>query len=243
MSGTGLLIACGILTGTQGDNSTAGVAITATPTIKPSTSVTNGGKDRYMSEQTTNPISISATAKNTTAGLLINYTLENHTDQEQYIWDRMIKYDGSDQKIDDDGAYIFFVDSNVLNVIRADLPLPEMVDVARKEIPFARILAPGGKLDGTVKISHPVTEMSPYFAPPKEEQRVHATASDVVLMIGWTPKKPGMKITERTIGGEKVFAIRGAWVKPHQEVIQERFKVSVDVIAYKDDFERQTPLK
>lgn len=242
-SGTVLSIACGILTGSHNGNSGVGATAAGTPTVARPEPATNDGKDRFMSEQTSNPISLKATAKNTTAGLLIEYTVENHTDQEQYVWDRMIKYEGNEQKIDDDGAYVFLVDSNVLNVIRADLPLPQAIDVARKEIPFARLLPPQGKLVGTVKLPHPVVEMSPYYAPPKEEQQAKATASEVVLMIGWTPTKPGMKISERTIGGKKVFAIRGAWAGPYQEVLQERLMVSVDVITYKDDFERQTPLR
>jgi hypothetical protein len=196
-----------------------------------------------MNEYTIQPVSMKATAKNTNAGLLIEYTVENHTDQVHYLWDLMIKYEGNQQKIDHDGAYVFFVAPNTLNVIRAELPLPTAFDIARKEIPFARQLAGGAKLKGRVRLPHPVTEISPYYPPPKEDQQEKAVASEVVLMIGWTPVKSGMNITERNVGGETVFAIRGAWSPPYQEVLQEKFAVSTDVTIYKDDFERQKPLR
>ncbi|MBK9154974.1 MAG: hypothetical protein IPM25_12275 [Chloracidobacterium sp.] len=196
-----------------------------------------------MEEYSTKPLSMKATAKNTNAGLLIEYTVENNTDREHYLWDLMIKYEGKTQKIDHDGAYVFFVAPKTLNVIRAELPLPTAFDVARKEIPFARLLLPGGTLTGKVKLPHPVTEFSPYYAPPKEENQEKAVASEVVLAVGWTPVKPGMNISERDVGGEKVYAIRGSWAPPYKELLQEKFAISVEVTVYKEDFERQMPLR
>jgi hypothetical protein len=155
----------------------------------------------------------------------------------------MIGYDGNTQKIDHDGAYIFFKEPKSLHVIRAELPLPAAFDIARKEIPFARLIPPGGQVKGTVKLPHPVTEFSPYFGPPVAEEQKRAVCSEVILMVGWTSVKPGMNITERTVGGEKVYAIRGAWTPPYQEILQEKFPVSVEVVTYTGEFERQLPLK
>ncbi|MCC6328302.1 MAG: hypothetical protein IT174_07290 [Acidobacteria bacterium] len=246
--GAALLVACGVVANSPAGNSNAEVpAVTDTSNSvereSASVSRTNDRKDENMSEYTLKPVTMTATAKNTNAGLLIEYTVENHTDQIQYLWDLMIKYEGNDQKIDHDGAYVFFVAPKTLNVIRAELPLPKAFDIARKEIPFARILPAGGKLNGKVRLPHPVTETSPYYPPPKEDQQEKSVASEVVLMVAWTSVKPGMNITERTVGGEKVFAIRGSWASPYQEILQEKFSVPVDVITYKDDFERQTPLR
>lgn len=251
--GAALLAACGMFGNSPLVNSTAGPSNKGVPAVESSNNsseptaasvtITNDRKDENMSEYTLKAVTMTATAKNTNAGLLIEYTVENHTDQVQYLWDLMIKYEGNEQKIDHDGAYVFFVVPKTLNVIRAELPLPKAFDIARKEIPFARLLPAGGKLNGKVKLPHPVIETSPYYPPPNDDQQEKSVASEVVLMVAWTSAKPGMNITERTVGGEKVFAIRGSWAPPYQEVLQEKFSVPVDAITYKDDFERQTPLR
>jgi hypothetical protein len=65
----------------------------------------------------------------------------------------------------------------------------------------------------------------------------------VRLLIGWTPPKPGMRIDERIVGGEKVYAIRGGWEAPYQNVLEEMLPVNVDLLTYTTTFERQMPLQ
>jgi hypothetical protein len=200
-------------------------------------------KETKMSETAIKAVSMTATAENTPAGLVVNYVVENHTDQNVYLWDMMIGYDDGKQKIDHDSAYVFFAEPKTVRIIRAELPLPKTFDIARKEIPFARVLAAKSKLTGTIKLKHPVTEFSPYYPPPAEDATKVVKCGEVELLISWTPAKQGMQITERTVGGEKVFAIRGAWAPPYQEILQETMHVPVDLTIYTSPFERMLPIR
>ncbi len=232
------LAACGMRA--AGDRPAAGEVPRATA---PTGQRDQGGDQEanMMNESVIKQVSMRATAENTKAALVIKYEVQNHTDQAAYLWDLMIKYEGSEQKIDHDGAYVFFEEPKTLNVIRAELPLPKTFDIARKEIPNARLLPPGGKLEGTVTLKHPIKEVSPYYPSLKEEEQAVANASVVNLMVAWTMPKPGMTITQRTVGAEKVFAIRGSWAPPHQEIMQETFPIETPVLIYTTPFERMKP--
>lgn len=215
----------------------------ATRTDMSGPETTANTKETKMSESAIKAVSMTATAENTPAGLIVNYVVENHTDQSVYLWDLMIGYDDDKQKIDHDSAYVFYAEPKTVRLIRAELPLPKTFDIARKEIPFARALAAKSKLTGTIKLKHPVTEFSPYYPPPAEDAIKVVKCSEVDLLISWTPAKQGMQISERTVGGEKVFAIRGAWAPPYQEILQETLPVQVDLTIYTSPFERMLPIK
>ncbi len=196
-----------------------------------------------LSEPGIKSVSMKATAKKTEDSLVIDYSVSNLTEQDVYLWDLMVSYEGVDQKIDHDGAYVFFEEPDKLRVIRADLPLPTAFDIAKKDIPYARLLPARGSLAGRVKLRHPVMEESPYYGPPAENEQNKVKCSEVILYVGWTPFKNGINITERTVGGEKVYAIRGAWPPPYQEVLKERLPIDVEAIIYTGEFERQKPLQ
>ncbi|HYJ90500.1 MAG TPA: hypothetical protein VEV84_04265 [Pyrinomonadaceae bacterium] len=196
-----------------------------------------------MSEDIFKGVTLRAEAKNTETALVISYTVENQTDGVLYLWDAMIGWEGFTQKIDHDGAYVFFEEPSTVRVIRASLPLPELRQVGRKEIPFTRLLEPKSSLTGKITLRHPVREYSPYYEPMKEDEQELKKCSRVRLLIGWTPPKPGMRIDERIVGGEKVYAIRGGWEAPYQNVLEEMLPVNVDLLTYTTTFERQMPLQ
>jgi hypothetical protein len=200
-------------------------------------------KENKMSEDTIKQVTITATAENTAEALVVSYQVENKTDQALYLWDQMIGWKGNEKVIDHDIAYVFFEEPKTVRLIRADLPLPQLRLVGRKEIPYARVLPPRGTLSGKIVLKHPVKEYSPYYEPMTEEGRELRKCSEVRLMVGWTPPKPGMRIEEHNVGGEKLIAIRGAWPPPHQEILEEKILVNVDLLTYTTEFERQMPLK
>ncbi|HRH46563.1 MAG TPA: hypothetical protein PKY82_33275, partial [Pyrinomonadaceae bacterium] len=171
------------------------------------------------------------------------YEVENHTEQNLYLWDGMIDYSGAEKGIDHDSAYVFFEEPKTLRVMRAVLPLPKSFSVGKKEIPFARALAPLSKLTGKITLKHPIKEYSPYYEPMTEENQKAEKFSEIRLLIGWTRPRTGMTITERQVGGEKVFALRGGWQPPYQEILEEFLSVPGDLLTYSTPFERMLPLK
>jgi hypothetical protein len=215
-----------------------------TPTRAPNKNVGKGvSKEAQMNEDTYRPVRLQAAAEDNGDTLTVSYGLTNESDQLIYVWDQIVDYSSPEPKIDHDGAYIFFEEPATIRLIRANLPLPEAFDIARKPIPYARALEPRGTLSGVVRLKHPVHEYSPYFEPLKDEESKTEQITQVRLIIGWTTVKPGMKIDERTVGAEKAFAIRGAWAPPYQETLEQRMPIKTRVETYTTDFERMMPLR
>lgn len=211
--------------------------------INENTSRTDLKKEKTMSDQVLKSVTLKAQAENTENALVIKYEVENHTEQTLYLWDGMVSYPGTEKGLDHDSAYVFFEEPKTLRVIRAVLPLPTAFDIGKKEIPFARALAPLSKLTGKITLKHPIKEYSPYYEPMKEENQKAEKFSEIRLLIGWTRPRTGMTITERQVGGEKVFALRGGWQPPYQEILEEFLSVPGDLLTYSTPFERMLPLK
>ena len=200
-------------------------------------------KEKKMSEETVKQVTMRATAQNTEAALIVSYEVENLTDQELYLWDGMVGFEGTNKVVDKDSAYVFFEEPKTLRILRADLPLPKLRSVGKKQILFARLLGPKAKLTGKISLKHPVREYSPYYEPMTEEEQDNKRCSQIRLLVGWTAPKAGMRIEERTLGGDKVYDIRGAWDGPYQEILEQFIPVQVDLLTYTGVFERQMPLR
>ena len=158
-----------------------------------------------------NLISMKAKAEKIGDKLVVEYEIENHSDQILYLWDKMVGYKGSEQIIDEELAYVFFEEPKTIRIVRANLPLPFDRDVARKEIPFARAVKAKSKVTGKIVLPVPVKEFSPFYKRITEENNRIQHCQEIRLLIGWSELKEGMQIQERTVGGEKVLAIRGGW--------------------------------
>lgn len=222
------------------NNSSVGGNTNADSTAKPNSLTT---KEITVAESDLKIVSLRAEAEKSESAVVIKYEVENHSEQQLYLWDRMIGYTNEGQTIDQDLAYVFYEQPHTVRVIRGELPLPEDREIGRKEIPFVRVFPPKSKLTGQIKLEHPIKEFSPYYEPLTEETRQLVKCSDIRLMIAWTRQREGMKITERTVGGEKVLAIRGAWNKPYQEIAETRISLSTELLTYKTVFDRQMPLQ
>lgn len=192
----------------------------------------------------TNDVSISMNATAEVAGgrLVVNYDIENPTNSTVYLWDQMIGYKGGTQVIDEDGAYVFLEEPGTVRLVRANLPLPNDIDVSRKEIPFSRAIQPKGKASGKISLEIPVVERSPFYPKPPPEDSRSVNCTSVHLMIGWLEQKEGMQISERTVGGTKVLAIRGTWPVPYHRIIEQKIPVAVEMTVYKTPFDRSLPM-
>jgi len=208
---------------------------TATPVSK------QKGMVKKMTEHP-DDIRLTASATAIDGKLTINYEITNGSKAIIYVWDQMVGYPSGEQSIDDIGAYVCLEEPATLRVVRANLPLPPNIDVARKEIPFARAIAPGAEISGTVELDLPTRERSPFYPPAKEAESKIVHFSKVRLMIGLLEAKDGMVVTERKVGDKTVLAVRGAWAGPYHRLIDQTFDVEGDVIAYKSNFDRALPM-
>ncbi len=174
--------------------------------------------------------------------LVVNYELKNESDRTVYVWDQMIAYAGSDQVIDENAAYVFYEEPNTIRLVRANLALPPEIDVARKEIPFSRILAAKAKITGAISLEMPLKEYSPFYGRPEGENALLHKCTSVRLMIGWLEAKDGMKISERKVGDKTVLAIRGAWPGAYHHLAEQKLPIDVDLVMFKSIFDRSLPL-
>lgn len=223
-----------------------GPAATPVTAVNENTSGPRKGKptEKVMTEESTlSRMVLSAKAEKTATSLVIDYEVENRTDQVLYLGDRMIDFEGDNTVISKDLAYVFFEDPKKLNIIRANLTLPKSLRVASKEIPYVRPVAGGAKVTGRIVVALPAKEFSPYFGYSDPENADLKDVSEVRLILGWTDYREGMTVREHNIGGEDVLALRGGWAPPYQYLLEKTFAISLQCLVAKSDFERNMPLK
>lgn len=213
------------------------------PTVSMTETAENKTVNKMTEESTVKPISLTAKAEKNGDKLVIEYEIQNHTEQILYVWDRMIGYNPSGQIIDQESAYIFWEEPKTLRIVRANLPLPFDRDVARKEIPFVRGIPAKATVSGKIVCALPTPEYSPFYPKITEENSKKEKASVIRLLIGWSPFREGMTLREQTISGEKVIAIRGNWAKPYHQLLEKEIPLEVEVLVHTDVFDRAMPMQ
>lgn len=209
----------------------------------PSASSTPVRKDKKMNENSLTQVKLNAKAEIVGKNLNVSYEAENLSNEDVYLWDGMIGFDGPEKVVDHDRAYVFFEEPNTVRLIRANLPLPTTFKVGVKQILFARLLKARSNLSAKFSLLFPVREHSPYYEPMKEDEQELKKCSKIRLLVAWTLPKAGMKIDERDINGEKWFKIRGVWDPPYQEVLEQFIPLETELLTYTTPFERQVPLR
>ncbi len=195
-----------------------------------------------MAEQS-NLISMTAKAEKTGGKLIVEYEIENHSDKQLYLWDKIIGYNEKGQFISNDLAYVMFEEPATIRVVRANLQLPFDRDVARKEIPFARILEAKAKVTGKIILDSPTKEYSPFYKKLNDENPKIEKCKTVRLLIGWSILREGMQIQERKVGDETVLAIRGGWKEPYHKLLEQKIAIDADLQVYRDAFDRNMPFQ
>lgn len=193
--------------------------------------------------ETFSDLSMKADAKVEGDKLIVEYTVRNNSEQNLYLFDQMVGYEGNVPVVDQDTAYCFFDEPDTLRLVRATLRLPLEKEVRVLEIPFARAVPAHGEVAGRIQLKIPVPEKSPFYAPPKEGNSKEVECRRIRLLIGWTKFHEGMTIAEVEAGGVKALRIRGAWPPPYQRFLEQKFELPVKVLVHTDVFDRQTPLQ
>ncbi|MFV0389446.1 MAG: hypothetical protein ACK5NT_11905 [Pyrinomonadaceae bacterium] len=184
-------------------------------------------------------VKLKSNAKVEDGVLTVDYEIKNESGVTIYLLDEMIAYRDSKPVIDRDTSYVFLEEPRTLRIVRATLRQPKGKRIYSLEIPYARQLQPGEKLNGTVKLKAPIKEKSPFYPFPEKENGESVDCNELHLIIGWTTPIEGTKIMEVNIGGEKVFRIRGRW---YQQLAESEERIETKLIRHTDDFDRQMPL-
>ena len=186
-------------------------------------------------------VELTGSVKKTETTLEIRYDLKNISKDPVLAWDVLTGESGGQEIVKPELGYVCVVEPDTLRVVRAVLQLPFDRDVYMKEIPYAREVAPGTSVKGKIVLPLPVEEFNPYYGPAGPEQEKKVDLSRIVLMIGWTEVRAGMKITDTKLGDMQLKEIRGAWDPPIQRVEELKFAQNVPAMLRTDVFDRQLP--
>lgn len=188
-----------------------------------------------------------ATCEVTEALLVIRYALHNTGSALIYVWDQLVKATDAGLALDPDGADIVWEEPSTARLTRALLESPLHHDIARKQDPFVRELAPGAAVEGAISLALPLRERNPYYPPAPVVDgvaQVHLTPCEQIrLVIGWVEARDGMTVQERTIGGVPALALRGSWSAPHQQLAEFAFAQQVALEVRADPFDRRPPVR
>jgi len=184
-------------------------------------------------------VALTAQATKQAGRLVITYRLENQGPPVIYVRDLMAGYEGAEQKIDADRAYVFWEQPATARIVRGVLNVPPDMDVAKRPVPFARKVAPGEAVEGRISLAMPIPEYSPFYPPPQKPRLVQC--NKIRLLIGWVEEQEGMLPTPRDVGGTEVLVLKGAWKGPIQRLAERALGLPVDLQAYTDGFDRSLP--
>jgi hypothetical protein len=186
-------------------------------------------------------MSITGNVTEDNSKVSIKYRLHNPGSAPIVVWDVMVNQGPNGEFVDPTLAYASWEELQTLRVIRAMLPLPLDFDVAKKEVPFVRVVAPGEAIEGRIELSKPAREYNPFYGPATVTRNVACTK--IHLIIGWSEQKPGMTISKRRVAGQEVLAVRGGWAAPAQRWAEMLFGVPITLTVRADNFDRRPPMK
>jgi len=186
-------------------------------------------------------VSMTGTAAIEGGQLLVRYQVTNTGTVSVYLRDVMPGYGAAGMVVNPSSAYAFHEAPDGLRLVRAELQIPEELDVAKKEVPFARMLAPGARLEGRIALDAPVREASPFYPPPAQWHDVPCRR--VRLVIGWIEAKEGLTAQPRKVGDVEVLALKGGWAPPLQRLVETTFTIEVPIRRREGTFDRRMPLE
>lgn len=196
-----------------------------------------------FASETSGEASVSLTGAAAVEGeqLVVLYKVTNTGKVPVFLRDVMPGYGAEGVFVNPASAYAFHEPPDGLRLVRAELQIPEELDVAKKEVPFARTLAPGASLEGRIALDVPVRETSPFYPPPGHWHEV--TCHRVRLVIGWIEAKEGLVAQPRKLGDVEVLALKGGWAQPLQRLAETTFAIEVPVRRREGTFDRRMPLE
>ena len=131
------------------------------------------------------------------------YEITNLSGEEIFVLDGLFRLEGT-SKLDPSLVYTILED-DTLTLFRGLLPIPKGVQVEVPEVPYARLLPPGGTLKGTIRVSLPLPYNQPYEWNEREETR---TAKKLRMRIGYVAAKDvNPRPAARTVSETEVYRL------------------------------------
>jgi hypothetical protein len=186
-------------------------------------------------------MSITGNVTENKSKVTVNYRINNPGAVPIVVWDVMANQGPNGEFVDPTLAYASWEEPQTLRVVRAMLPLPLDFDVAIKEVPYVRVVAPGETIQGRVELSRPAHEYNPFYGPATVTREVACTK--IHLIVGWNEQKRGMTISRRRVADQEVLAVRGGWDAPVQRWAETFFDMPITLEVRADNFDRRPPMQ
>lgn len=147
-----------------------------------------------------------------------SYTIENVGDARILIFDRLYQTAPSGfRTVDPDLAYRWLERDGTYRVAKFVPAVPHGTKVESPEVPYARVLEPGGVLSGSVLFPVPLVQLLPYDA--AADDLTQSQITGISLTLGIAEVDDALISTEIGKGELVTYSVRHAWVFSRQKLI------------------------
>lgn len=151
--------------------------------------------------------------------LLAQYVVSNASSEAIYVFDQVfVTLPHGARMVEADRAYVSVLADGTLLIEKLVPDLPADRDVESPELPYATLVPPGGRAEGTVRLSVPVLTTPAYGAPATGAARDQA--SRVVFRIGYAALRPDVVAVEIKGAIGPIWSLPHAWASVRQQVLQ-----------------------
>ena len=151
--------------------------------------------------------------------VIATYTMENRSAHAVMVFDRLFvtRPDGG-RIVDPDRAYITVMADGMMLVDKLVPALPADSDVESPEVPYARLVAPGGRLEGQALVGTPVLTNPPYGQP--ATGALAPSVKNAVFRIGYAYVTDTMIAVPARGSDDEIWSLRHNWASINQRVLQ-----------------------
>lgn len=147
------------------------------------------------------------------------YTVENRSPHPIMVFDRvfLIRPDGG-RIVDPDRAYISVMADGMMLVDKLVPALPKDREVESPELPYARLVPPGGRLQGQALVGTPVLTSPAYGK--IASGAFAARVKNAVFRIGYAYVTDTMIAVPAKGSEDEIWSLRHGWATSNQRVLQ-----------------------
>ena len=147
------------------------------------------------------------------------YKVENRSAHPVMLFDRLFvtRPDGG-RIVDPDRAYITVMTDGMMLVDKLVPALPADSDVESPEVPYARLVPPGGELSGQALVGTPVLTNPPYGQP--ATGAMARRVKNAVFRIGYAYVTDTMIAVPARGSEDEIWSLRHNWASTNQRVLQ-----------------------
>lgn len=146
--------------------------------------------------------------------LILAYRLGNPGPTPLLVFDRLYQTARSGARTVDPALAYVAIEDGRLVALKAFVPPPPDIDVEMPDVPYARLLAPGGSLAGTAGVWLPARP----FLPHARVEAHGGTAHGVELRIGYAAVPGELPGREIAADGEVVISVRPGFAAERQQI-------------------------